>query len=58
MGNRVLLAADGFWRPSNQRMGVLNTDPPKQLGATELGARGLPAEARAGLEAPPPCAAD
>ena len=38
MSHRVLVAADAFWRPSNQ-MGVLNTDLAKQLGATRLGAR-------------------
>jgi quercetin dioxygenase-like cupin family protein len=35
---RVLVAAEAFWRPSNQ-MGVLNTDLAKQLEASTLGAR-------------------
>jgi uncharacterized cupin superfamily protein len=38
MAYRVLLAAEAFWRPSNQ-MRVLNTDLGKQLGAATLGAR-------------------
>ncbi len=38
MSDRVLPAADAFWRPSNQ-LGVLNTDLAKQLGADTLGAR-------------------
>src|SRR5918997_4439448 len=38
MGYRVLLAAEAFWRPSNQ-MGVMNTDLAGQLDATTLGAR-------------------
>jgi uncharacterized cupin superfamily protein len=38
MGYRALHAAEGFWRPLNQR-GVLNTDLAKQLGAEQLGAR-------------------
>ena len=38
MGYTLLLAADAFWRPSNQ-MSVLNTDLGKQLGSAELGAR-------------------
>ncbi|HEY4827635.1 MAG TPA: hypothetical protein VIH85_12750 [Solirubrobacteraceae bacterium] len=33
MSYRVLQADDAFWRPSNQ-MGVLNTDPAKQLEAS------------------------
>ncbi len=38
MAYRVLVAAEAFWRPSNQ-MGVLNTDLAKQLDAATLGAR-------------------
>jgi uncharacterized cupin superfamily protein len=38
MTYRVLPAAKAFWRPSN-RMGVLNTNLAKQLGAPTLGAR-------------------
>jgi quercetin dioxygenase-like cupin family protein len=38
MSNRVLPAAEAYWRPSNQ-MGVLNTDLAKQLEASTLGAR-------------------
>ena len=35
---RALLAAEAFWRPSNQ-MGVLNTDLAKQLELPAMGAR-------------------
>jgi quercetin dioxygenase-like cupin family protein len=38
MSYRVLLAAEAFWRPSNQ-MKVENTDLAKQLEASTLGAR-------------------
>ncbi|MGH2874767.1 MAG: cupin domain-containing protein [Solirubrobacteraceae bacterium] len=38
MSHRVLLAAEAFWRPSNQ-MGIANTDLAKQLAATTLAAR-------------------
>ena len=38
MSHRVLVAADAYWRPSNQ-MGVANTDLAKQLRATTVGAR-------------------
>ena len=36
--SKKLLAADAYWRPSNQ-MGVLNTDLAKQLEIGPLGAR-------------------
>jgi quercetin dioxygenase-like cupin family protein len=38
MSFRVLVAAEAFWRPSNQ-MGILNTDLAKQLSAAGFGAR-------------------